>query len=38
MLPLQVDLLDRRPLPLYQQVADRAKHLKELELSNRVIG
>lgn len=38
MLPLEVDLLDGRPVPLYQQVANRARRLKELGMSNRTIG
>lgn len=37
-LPLEVALVDESSVPLYQRIAERAKHLRELGLSYRVIG
>lgn len=37
-IPLEVILVDEAELPLYERLAERAKHLRELGMSYRAIG
>jgi len=37
-MPVTCDLVGGTPPPLYQQLADRAKHLQDLGMSFRAIG
>lgn len=37
-IPVEAPLLEVSPPPLYQQIASRARHLRELGMSHRQIG